>query len=678
MQKYKYCINNLKCANCARKIEDELTKNKDLKNVSINFNTATIFYETDVLSQSDVNKLIDDIEPGVTISNINEEIENKKEFHLSFVLIAIALGLLGNILKESTIRTVLFIISYVLLLYKTGFNSIKILIKQHAIEENALITISALGAYFLGQEMEGIMVVSLYTIGRILEAKAINNSRKSISDLMNIKEPYANKLDECGITKVEVETVKIGDILVVKKGEKIPVDGIVIKGSSKLDTSSLTGESEPVKVGLDDKVLSGSVNLSNMINIKVTNTYSDSTVSKILELLEGASERKAKTETLAQKLSKYYTPIIFALAVLVALVLPLVTNLTLHDSLYRALTFLVISCPCAIAISVPLAYFTGIGVASRKGILIKGSNYLDSLSNAKNIIFDKTGTLTNGITRVENINISNKSYKKSELLELLVKGESYSSHPVATAFMKLTPNNLDNLDVENFREFSGRGISYEVSNKKIMVGSKRFCKCDIGIGLHMHINGEHVASININDGIKDGAEETIKKLKKYGLTTYMFTGDRENVAKDVGEKLGIDHVEFEMLPADKFKRFEGIATGEDITIFVGDGINDAPTLKRADIGISMGGVGSDSAIEASDIVLMKDDLRKIPLAIDISRYTKKIIIENLLFALGVKLSVLLLSIFGYANMWMAVFADTGVTLLAVLNTLRIINKFNNN
>ena len=520
------------------------------------------------------------------------------------------------------------------------------------------------------------MVITLYTIGKILEEKAINNSRKSIKDLLDIKEPFAYLVNGNKTIKIPVEEVKINDVLVVKKGEKIPVDGVIIKGSSSLDTSALTGESELVSVKVSDKVLSGSINTGDILEIKATNLYSNSTVAKILDLLEDATDKKTKTETSVAKFSKIYTPIIIGLAIIITILLPLIFKVPFKTSLYRALTFLVISCPCAIAISVPLSYFTGIGVASKKGILVKGSNYLDNLSNITNIIFDKTGTLTNGDFEVLKIEVLDDEYSKEEIIDILTKGESLSNHPIAKSILKLKKGKIDNCDIKNFKEIEGNGLSFTLDKKRILIGNSKLCNCGVDTDLHLNIDGKHVASIIINDGIKENAKETVKELKNNNIKTYMFTGDKKTVALNIGKKLGIDEIKYEMLPQDKFKSFETIANNNGVTIFVGDGINDAPVLKRADIGISMGGVGSDIAIEASDIVLMSDELKKIPLAINISKYTKKIIKENLVFAMSVKIIILLSSVWGFANMWLAVFADTGVTLLTILNTLRIMHKFN--
>lgn len=672
MKKYKYNINNLDCANCAREVEESLNNNELFKNVVVNFSTSKLSYESEhEFTIKELNDLIQKIEPDASVSS--ENIEVKKEYHLSILVIAILICLLGYFLNIPSIyKTILYVISYTLLLYRTFINAIKLLIKSKTINENFLITISCIGAFLIGDVMEGMMVIVLYMVGKILEEKAINNSRKSIKDLLDIKEPFANKKDNKSIKKVAVEDININDVLVVKKGEKVPVDGIITNGKTLLDTSMLTGEAELVEKNINDQVLSGCINMGDAIEIKATSIFLDSTVAKILDLLESATDKKTKTETIVSKFSKVYTPIILILAILLVIVLP-IFNVSLIDSIYRGLTFLVISCSCAIAISVPLSYFTGIGVASSNGILIKGSNYLDALSLTKNIIFDKTGTLTNGTFNVTKIDILDKSYSKEEVINILVVGESYSNHPIAKSILKLTDDKIDNKDIKNYKEIDGKGITFELNDKKISIGNKNLCNCEEDAILHLNIDSKHIASISINDGIKDSAKETIDELKRLNIKTYMFTGDKKDIALNIGNKLGIEETKYEMLPTDKFEQFEKISNN-GITIFVGDGINDAPVLKRADIGISMGGVGTDSAIEASDIVLMNDDLDKILKVINISKITKHIIKQNLFFAILVKVIILLLSVFGLANMWLAVFADTGVTLLTILNTLRIMKK----
>lgn len=677
MKKYKYNINNLDCANCAREVLESLNENKDFKNVIVNFNTKKLIYESDKeFTLPELNKLVKEVEPDAFITD--EEVNIKKEYHFSILVVGVIIGLIGYFVKMPTyLKWILYVISYSMLLYRCIINSLKLLIKSKTINENLLITVSCLGALALKNVLEGIMVITLYTIGKILEEKAINNSRNSIKDLMDLTDKTANIKVGKEVKNILVEDVKVGDILLVKKGEKIGVDGIIKSGDSSIDSSMLTGESEPVFIKEGDKVLSGSINLGDVILVRATSTFEDSTVSKILEMLESATDKKTKTETIVSKGSKIYTPVVLVLSILVMIVLPLF-GVNLSSSIYRGLTFLVISCPCAIAISVPLSYFTGIGVCSKNGILVKGSNYLDSLSSAKNIIFDKTGTLTNGTFKVTGIDIKDEEktdeYNKDDIMEILLMGESLSDHPIAKSIMSTSGKFVDNSRVENYKEISGKGITFVLDGKQVSIGNNKIDECTETASIHMHINGKHVASIFINDGIKENTSSVIKSLQKNNIKTYMFTGDKKDVALEIGGMLGIDEIKYEMLPTDKFKAYESVEKS-GLTIFVGDGINDAPVLKRSSVGISMGSVGSDQAIEASDIVILNDDLEKIPLGISISKYTKHIIKENLIFAIGVKAVILVLSVLGLASMWLAVFADTGVTLLTILNTLRIIKKF---
>ena len=677
MKKYKYNINNLDCANCAREVLESLNENKDFKNVIVNFNTKKLIYESDKeFTLPELNKLVKEVEPDAFITD--EEVNIKKEYHFSILVVGVIIGLIGYFVKMPIyLKWILYVISYSMLLYRCIINSLKLLIKSKTINENLLITVSCLGALALKNVLEGIMVITLYTIGKILEEKAINNSRNSIKDLMDLTDKTVNIKVGKEVKNILVEDVKVGDILLVKKGEKIGVDGIIKSGATSIDSSALTGESEPVFIKEGDKVLSGSINLGDIILVEATSTFEDSTVSKILEMLESATDKKTKTETIVSKGSKIYTPVVLVLSILVMIVLPLF-GVNLSSSIYRGLTFLVISCPCAIAISVPLSYFTGIGVCSKNGILVKGSNYLDSLSSAKNIIFDKTGTLTNGTFKVTSIDIKDEEktdeYNKDDIMEILLMGESLSDHPIAKSIMSTSGKFVDNSRVENYKEISGKGITFVLDGKQVSIGNNKIDECTETASIHMHINGKHVASIFINDGIKENTSSVIKSLQKNDIKTYMFTGDKKDVALEIGGMLGIDEIKYEMLPTDKFKAYESVEKS-GLTIFVGDGINDAPVLKRSSVGISMGSVGSDQAIEASDIVILNDDLEKIPLGISISKYTKHIIKENLIFAIGVKAVILVLSVLGLASMWLAVFADTGVTLLTILNTLRIIKKF---
>ena len=677
MKKYKYNINNLDCANCAREVLESLNENKDFKNVIVNFNTKKLIYESDKeFTLPELNKLVKEVEPDAFITD--EEVNIKKEYHFSILVVGVIIGLIGYFVKMPIyLKWILYVISYSMLLYRCIINSLKLLIKSKTINENLLITVSCLGALALKNVLEGIMVITLYTIGKILEEKAINNSRNSIKDLMDLTDKTVNIKVGKEVKNILVEDVKVGDILLVKKGEKIGVDGIIKSGTSSIDSSMLTGESEPVFIKEGDKVLSGSINLGDVILVRATSTFEDSTVSKILEMLESATDKKTKTETIVSKGSKIYTPVVLVLSILVMIVLPFF-GVSLFSSIYRGLTFLVISCPCAIAISVPLSYFTGIGVCSKNGILVKGSNYLDSLSSAKNIIFDKTGTLTNGTFKVTSIDIKDEEktdeYNKDDIMEILLMGESLSDHPIAKSIMSTSGKFVDNSRVENYKEISGKGITFVLDGKQVSIGNNKIDECTETASIHMHINGKHVASIFINDGIKENTSSVIKSLQKNDIKTYMFTGDKKDVALEIGGMLGIDEIKYEMLPTDKFKAYESVEKS-GLTIFVGDGINDAPVLKRSSVGISMGSVGSDQAIEASDIVILNDELEKIPLGISISKYTKHIIKENLIFAIGVKAVILVLSVLGLASMWLAVFADTGVTLLTILNTLRIIKKF---
>ena len=677
MKKYKYNINNLDCANCAREVLESLNENKDFKNVIVNFNTKKLIYESDKeFTLLELNKLVKEVEPDAFITD--EEVNIKKEYHFSILVVGVIIGLIGYFVKMPTyLKWILYVISYSMLLYRCIINSLKLLIKSKTINENLLITVSCLGALALKNVLEGIMVITLYTIGKILEEKAINNSRNSIKDLMDLTDKTVNIKVGKEVKNILVEDVKVGDILLVKKGEKIGVDGIIKSGTSSIDSSMLTGESEPVFIKEGDKVLSGSINLGDIILVEATSTFEDSTVSKILEMLESATDKKTKTETIVSKGSKIYTSVVLVLSILVMIVLPLF-GVNLSSSIYRGLTFLVISCPCAIAISVPLSYFIGIGVCSKNGILVKGSNYLDSLSSAKNIIFDKTGTLTNGTFKVTSIDIKDEKktngYNKDDIMEILLMGESLSDHPIAKSIMSTSGKFVDNSRVENYKEISGKGITFVLDGKQVSIGNNKIDECTETASIHMHINGKHVASIFINDGIKENTSSVIKSLQKNDIKTYMFTGDKKDVALEIGGMLGIDEIKYEMLPTDKFKAYESVEKS-GLTIFVGDGINDAPVLKRSSVGISMGSVGSDQAIEASDIVILNDELEKIPLGISISKYTKHIIKENLIFAIGVKAVILVLSVLGLASMWLAVFADTGVTLLTILNTLRIIKKF---
>lgn len=672
--KYKFNIKNLDCANCAREVEKSLNEDKKINKAVVNFNTSTITVETDVDDAfSYVKETVAMIEPDAILSEEKIESDNNKDVYR--LLIGAVIGILGIVIKISPVNMILIVIAYIILIYKTLLTALKQL-KNRKINENFLVSISAIGAYLLGKHHEGLMVIFLYELGKMLEAKAVARSRNSVSELMNIKEESSNLKVNNKIKKVPTTEVSIGDIIVVKEGERVPLDGIVIKGNSLVDTSFLTGESIPVSVKQGSVLLSGSINKGDILEIKVTSLYKDSTVSKILELVENATERKTKAETIVSKYSSKYTLAVIIIALLVSFVLPLVSSLSLSKCIYKGLTILVISCPCAIAISVPLSYFSGIGRASKEGILVKGSNYLDSIKDISDIAFDKTGTITTGEFCISKINIYDKKYNEDKIMEIFTSGEALSNHPIAKSILKKHEGEVDFSCVKNFKEVSGSGISFTYRKDSVKIGSAKFCKSkDVNNNIYLSINDKVVASLVIEDDIKNCTIDTISKLKELGINVYMFTGDSKDKAISIASKVGIDNVNYEMLPEDKYNSLEHIIKNKrGVVAFVGDGINDAPVVKLADLGISMGLNGSDSAIEASDIVIMNDDISKILNAIKISKKTSRIIKENLIFALGIKISVLILAILGLTSMFVAVFADVGVTILCILNTLRILKN----
>ena len=675
--KYKYNIKNLDCANCAKKIEETLNKDKNIKSASINFAKQTVTVETNISDPFNyVKDIVEKIEPDVILSK--EEIKETKNKDIYRILLGAFLGILGIIIKTPKyLSMILILLVYIILLYRTLTTAIKQL-KNKTINENFLVTISTIGAYLLGETHEGLMVIFLYEIGKMLESKAVNKSRNSVAELMNIKEEISNLKDNNKIKVVPTTEIKVGDIIVVKEGERVPLDGIVVKGETMLDTSALTGESLPVSVSTGDNVLSGSINKGGILEIKVSSLYKDSTVNKILELVENATERKTKAETIVSKYSSKYTIGVIIIAILTALFLSLFTNMTYTDSIYKGLTILVISCPCAIAISIPLSYFSGIGVASKEGILIKGSNYLDSIKDIKEIVFDKTGTITTGEFYISKINIHDKKYTEDQIMEIFAGGESLSNHPIAKSVLKNYTKEINHEDIKDYKEVSGKGIEFTYKKDKVRIGNAKFCKVkEENSNIYLMINNSIVADLEIKDEIKKDAIKTIQKLKNMNINIHMFTGDTKEKATEIATQVGIDNINYSMLPSDKYTYLEEIIkkkTEKTIVSFVGDGINDAPVLKLSDLGISMGSLGTDSAIEASDVVIMNDNLEKIVTAINISKKTNKIIKENLIFALGIKLLVLILTLIGISTMLEAVFADVGVTVLCILNTLRLLKK----
>ena len=601
------------------------------------------------------------------------------------IIIALILFILGLIINVDNIwiNNTLFILSYILVGYdilKTAFRNIT---RGKVFDENFLMAVATIGAFFVGELEEAVAVMLFYQIGEVFQSYAVNKSRKSIASLMDIRPDYANLLIGKEIKKVSPEDVEIGSFILVKPGEKIPIDGIVIDGDSSLDTKALTGEVIPKDVLVGDEVLSGCINLNGLLKIKTTKNFSNSTVSKILDLVENASSRKSKSENFISKFAKYYTPIVVIIALLLATAVPFFTDKNYSSWIYRALSFLVVSCPCALVISIPLSFFSGIGSASKKGILIKGSNYLELLSKVSTVVFDKTGTLTKGVFKVQKINAIGIS--KDKLLSFATTAEAFSTHPIANALKEEYKKDIDLSKVIKHEELSGFGIHAKIQGNDVLVGNDKllnkekikFDKSDdIGTIIYVAVNKEFKGYIVISDEIKEDTYKAINLLKKSGIKKIvMLTGDKKEVGESVSSKLKIDSCYTELLPQDKVCKVEELMSQNDVLgklAFVGDGINDAPVLALADIGIAMGGVGSDSAIEASDIVIMTDEISKIPSTIKLSKKTMLIVKENIIFAIAVKILVLLLTALGVSSMWQAVFADVGVSVIAILNSLRVL------
>lgn len=679
--KYKFTINNLDCTNCAAKIEKKLNETPDITNAIVNFSKLSLTVESN--REGDIKKYLENIiktiEPDVTLtdSSINHHDHSTTKLDIITLISGVLLSLIAMfILKEGVISKILIILSYILLLYKIVIKAFKQL-KSLSIDENLLITVSCIGAYFTNNIHEGLMVIILYDIGKILESIAVNNSRKSIKELMNIKPDYANLKKGDTIIKVSPEEVKVNDLVIVKPGEKVALDGIIVSGESKLNTQSITGESKLLSVSPGDTILSGTINTSGLLTVKITNTFATSTVSKILSLIDDATDRKAKTETFVSASAKIYTPIVLILAILTVIFLPLLSDISVKDAIYRALVFLVISCPCAIAISVPLSYFSGIGASSKQGILIKGSDYLDAISSIKTIVFDKTGTISTGVFSDYTLTILDNTYSKEDIIKYYVSGESLSLHPIGKSIISIFKDTTPYKEIKDFKEISGKGITYNYKDLSIKIGSSTYCKSNTkDEAIYLNINNKNIAKLILKDGLRPDAKNTIKKLNDLDINVLLYTGDNAEIAKNMAKKAGIkeDNVYYNLLPQDKYNLLNEEISKDPHVAFVGDGINDAPSLALATVGISMGSIGSDAAIESSDIVIMDDILDKIPRSIAISKFTNKIIKENLTFAILIKILVLALSFFGIASMWQAVFADTGLTLLTIINTTRILKK----
>lgn len=592
------------------------------------------------------------------------------------IIISAILFVISLFFKDN-IYLILLVCSYLVVSYEIFIDAVKKIFQGEIFDENTLMIIATISAFIIGEYPEAVMVMLLFEFGEYLSDLAVDNSKESITKLMDLRSDYVNLKNGDEIEKVDIKKARVGDLFLVKPGEKVPLDGVIVSGNTSLDTSSLTGESIPKEVNVGDSVLSGFVNGSGLITVKATSEFSNSTASKIINMLENSNEKKTKAEKFITRFSKIYTPIVVLLAVLLVLI-PMLLGGNFNEWFYKALVFLVTACPCALVISVPLGFFCGVGRASREGILIKSSNGLDSLNKLETIIFDKTGTITEGKFEVRDI-VSN-GVSKEELLKYAAYLEYYSNHPIALSIVKAYNDKIDESEIKDYKELSGQGVKGSVFSKKLMIGSENlFSKESIivpkvkafGTVVYVICDDKYIGYLVIGDKIKESANNLVNNLKKIGINkTVMLSGDNKNIVCEVANKVNIDEYYAELLPIDKVEKLKEIKK-TTFTAFVGDGINDAPVIKEADLGISMGSIGSDAAIEASDVVLMHDNLSKIVVAIKIAKVTQSIVKFNIVFALGFKLLMLVLATFGFASIWMAVFADVGVTLLAVLNSLRI-------
>ena len=694
MKKIEYKVLNLGCAGCAGKIQHKATTMQGISSAEINLYNKNFILETDEYFNEDdflqtINKYADSIEPGTKIvaidnnkedinSSLEDENDEKKEKMMIIVGLIVFLASFVAGIYSTNLKIILSIIAYLILGLDVITNSIKNMTKGNFMDENFLMTIATLGAFYLNETAEAVGVMLFYKIGEYFQDKAVSNSRKSIKKLLDIRPEYANIKNKNGeLIQVSPKDLNIGDIITVKAGEKIPVDGIITKGTSSLNTSALTGESLPVDVNVGTNVLSGSLNGSGTLEIKVTRKFNDSTVSKIIEMVENAGNKKAKAEKFITKFARFYTPIVVFLAVFVGIVIPAIFG-NFDMWFGKALIFLVISCPCALVLSVPLTFFTSIGQASRQGILIKGGNYLEALTHVDAIVFDKTGTLTEGSFVINEIHPINST--EDNLLKTAQIGEFYSTHPIGKAILKAKNEHIEEELLNGYKELSGYGVIAYYDSEEILVGNhKLMTKYNIeaqeiiypGTVIYVAKNNEYLGYIAISDKIKDETPQTIKELSEKHISTYMLTGDNATIGNAVGEKVGIikNNIFSGLLPQDKVEKMEEIKHKyKNNVVFVGDGVNDAPVLSLSDIGIAMGGTGSDVAVESADVVIMKDRLTKLLELLKIAKINRKVVIQNIVFALGVKILVMILGLFGIANMWMAIFADVGVSLLAVLNS----------
>ena len=688
----KLYVKNLDCANCANKIEAYVRKMDNIRDASMNFSHGVLFVELQDASRSEetikaVMAVIPTLEDGVTVELEKSTEEEKPSRMFSFqenarLYLGILLFAAAVVLEAQSWSVWLFLAAYVMAGGKVVYIALRNILKGEVFDENFLMSVATIGALAIGSYEEAVAVMIFYEIGEMFQSYAVNRSRKSISSLMNIRADYANLWKDGKEIRVSPEAVGLHDLIVIKPGERVPLDGVIVEGTSSLDTSALTGESLPRDVGVQDEVLAGVVNLSGVLKVEVSKEYGESTVSRILELVENASSKKAPMEKFITRFAKVYTPTVVFLAIaLVVLPMLFIPDAVFADWLYRALTFLVVSCPCALVISVPLGMFAGIGAASKSGILIKGGNYLEALKDIDTVVFDKTGTLTKGVFTVTQIHAIQRS--ADELLEMAAYAENYSTHPIALSIRKAYAKTIDAERLSRYEEVAGNGIHVQLDQHELLVGNYKLMQANgityeendaLGTIVHIAVDGTYEGYIVIDDEIKETSKEAITSLKSSGVKKcVMLSGDRYKVGEHVASVLGLDEVHMQLLPADKVEKVEELLQQESEhgkLAFVGDGINDAPVLARADIGVAMGGIGSDAAIEAADVVLMKDDPSALSTAIRIAGKTMQILWQNIVFSLGIKVVILILTAFGMANMWMGVFADVGVTLIAILNSMR--------
>jgi Cd2+/Zn2+-exporting ATPase len=698
MENKIFILEGLDCANCAQKIEDRVNKLNGVKKATLNFVNKKLLIEFNGVSNEElVNQIKDEIiaiEPYVKIIDFNENINKNRKINLNEnnsslkrLFLSLLIFILGVILPiDEYIKYLLFLTSYLIAgirVLKISFHNVK---NKNIFDENFLMSVATIGAIAIGQFEEAIAVMIFYEIGEYFQSKAVNQSRKSIAELMDIRPDYANLIKNEDFIKVNPNDVQIGEYILIRPGEKIPLDSVIVDGESSMDTKALTGESIPKDVKTGDKILGGYINLQGLLKAKVEKEYKDSSVSKILKLVEESSEKKAPTENFITEFAKYYTPIVVFLAMALAIIPPLIIEGALFsDWIYRALVFLVVSCPCALVISIPLSFFAGIGRASKNGILIKGGNYLEALNFVDTIVFDKTGTLTEGVFKVSSV-VARGNYSVDEVLYFAAHAEYNSNHPIAKSIVEYYNKGINLSSITEFKEYAGNGIEAVVNESKILLGKLDFLRSK-GIkidelyqnsnSIYVAIDGKFEGYIVITDKVKNDAKYTIDMLKNNNIKNIvMLTGDNKKVAAETAKDLGINSYYAELLPEDKVEIVEKLmskkSNKKSKLVFIGDGINDAPVLSISDIGIAMGGLGSDAAIEASDIVLMTDELKKLIELFQISKKTRKIAYENIYLALSVKFLVLILGALGIATMWHAVFADVGVTILAVINSMRLI------